>query len=224
VLWAFAGAQVTVYRIAHGRGSTDAAAVLGEGDAGVLERDGWAPYRRLVHATHQSCLAHLLRRCRELLADADRGQATTRTWCAASWSTRWRCGRPATPAPWTRPRWPPRPGAWGQGRQAGGRGDPLSAQPPAAEPPGPGTRSPVHLPARQWRAGHQLACRARHPSRGGDPQDLGRQPHLDRAVTWQTLTSVVRTASQQGHDPVELLARLLRAPDPIVANLAIPGR
>jgi hypothetical protein len=34
----------------------------------------------------------------------------------------------------------------------------------------------------------------------------------------------VRTASQQGHDPVDLLARLLRAPDPIVANLAIPGR
>ena len=28
-LWAFAGAQVTVYRIAHGRGYSDAAAVLG---------------------------------------------------------------------------------------------------------------------------------------------------------------------------------------------------
>ena len=76
-LWAFAGGQVTVYRIAHGRGCTDAAAVLGEGYAGVLERDGWAPYRRFQHATHQSCLAHLLRRCRELLADADRGQAKT---------------------------------------------------------------------------------------------------------------------------------------------------
>ena len=44
------------------------------------------------------------------------------------------------------------------------------------------------------------------------------------AATWQALTSVVRTANQQGHDPVDLLARLLRAPDPIVANLAIPGR
>ena len=44
------------------------------------------------------------------------------------------------------------------------------------------------------------------------------------AATWQALTSVVRTASQQGRDPVDLLARLLRAPDPIVANLAIPGR
>ena len=44
------------------------------------------------------------------------------------------------------------------------------------------------------------------------------------ATTWQTLTSVLRTASQQGHDPVELLARLLCAPGPIVADLAIPGR
>jgi Transposase IS66 family len=51
--------------------------VLGADYAGVLERDGWAPYRRFTHARHQSCLAHLLRRCRELVADADRGQART---------------------------------------------------------------------------------------------------------------------------------------------------
>ena len=44
------------------------------------------------------------------------------------------------------------------------------------------------------------------------------------ADTWQALTSVLRTASQQGHDPIELLARLLRAPAPILADLAIPGR
>jgi hypothetical protein len=51
--------------------------VLGEGYAGVLERDGWAPYRGFAHARHQTCLAHLLRRCRELISDADRGQART---------------------------------------------------------------------------------------------------------------------------------------------------
>ena len=76
-LWTFVGAQLTLYRIARGRGYADAAAVLGEGYSGVLERDGWAPYRRFEHATHQTCLAHLLRRCRELVADADRGQAKT---------------------------------------------------------------------------------------------------------------------------------------------------
>ena len=36
-----------------------------------------APYRRFASATHQTCLAHLLRRCRELLDDAQRGQAKT---------------------------------------------------------------------------------------------------------------------------------------------------
>ncbi len=76
-LWAFAGKGVVVYRIAPGRGFDDAAVVLGSGYAGVLERDGWAPYRQFTAADHQSCLAHLLRRCAELLADAERGQAKT---------------------------------------------------------------------------------------------------------------------------------------------------
>jgi transposase len=37
--------------------------------AGVLVRDGWAPYRRFEQAIHQTCLAHLLRRCRLLIRD-----------------------------------------------------------------------------------------------------------------------------------------------------------
>src|SRR6266487_2340995 len=76
-LWAFVGDRVVVYQVAAGRGYADAAQVLGENYAGVLERDGWAPYRRFTRARHQSCLAHLLRRCRELISDADRGQART---------------------------------------------------------------------------------------------------------------------------------------------------
>jgi transposase len=42
------------------------------------------------------------------------------------------------------------------------------------------------------------------------------------AATWQVLASVLRTASQQGRDPIELLVGLLRAPTPAVADLAIP--
>jgi transposase len=75
-LWAFVGADgVTVYLIAAGRGYEQAERILGSGYAGVLERDGWAPYRRFAHAQHQTCLAHLLRRCRELIADSIAGQA-----------------------------------------------------------------------------------------------------------------------------------------------------
>jgi transposase len=39
-LWAFAGQGIVAYRIARGRGFQDAAAVLGAGYGGVLERDG----------------------------------------------------------------------------------------------------------------------------------------------------------------------------------------
>ena len=61
-LWAFATPDTTVYRIQPGRGFDEAAAVLGADFAGVLVRDGWAPYRRFTAAAHQTCLAHLLRR------------------------------------------------------------------------------------------------------------------------------------------------------------------
>lgn len=71
-LWAFATAATTVYAIRPGRGFVDAATILGEDFAGVLARDGWAPYRRFVHADHQTCLAHLLRRRRLLQIDHPR--------------------------------------------------------------------------------------------------------------------------------------------------------
>ena len=75
-LWAFAGAEITVYLIAPGRGYEQACLVLGPDFCGVLERDGWAPYRRLCEAAaHQSCLAHLLRRTSEMIADSRAGQA-----------------------------------------------------------------------------------------------------------------------------------------------------
>ena len=44
-----------------------AAAVLGEGFDGFLVRDGWSVYRQFTQALHQTCLAHLLRRCREMI-------------------------------------------------------------------------------------------------------------------------------------------------------------
>jgi transposase len=56
----------------------DAATILGEDFAGVLTRDGWAPYRRFVHADHQSCLAHLSRRARLLQNDHPRSPFAAR--------------------------------------------------------------------------------------------------------------------------------------------------
>jgi transposase len=74
-LWVFVTPKVTVYALQPGRGYPQATAVLGADYAGVLVRDGWAPYRQLPQATHPTCLAHLLRRCHVLLETAPRGAA-----------------------------------------------------------------------------------------------------------------------------------------------------
>jgi transposase len=66
-LWAVTTLTATVYLIERGRGFPEAAKILGEAFAGVIGADGWAPYRRFTNAERQLCLAHLLRRCKELL-------------------------------------------------------------------------------------------------------------------------------------------------------------
>jgi transposase len=223
-LWAFVGEQVTVYRIAGGRGYQDAAQVLGADYAGVLERDGWAPYRRFAAATHQSCLAHLLRRCRELLADADRGQARTphavRRILLRALALRDAHDTGAVDAA----------AVLAEADRLGAQLDKLVAG--ATRYP-PNRRLLNHLAAERehlftflrvpgvqatnWRA--EQAIRPAVVTRkvwGGNRTWAG-------ADTWQVLASVLRTASQQGRDPVELLARLLRTPVPIMADLAIPG-
>jgi transposase len=65
-LWIMTSELVTVYGIREGRGFEEAASLLGAGFGGVLVRDGWAVYPKFVEAEHQTCLAHLLRRCREM--------------------------------------------------------------------------------------------------------------------------------------------------------------
>jgi transposase len=59
-------AQVTVYAILPGRGYDQSVKILGAEYDGFLIHDGWAPYYRFALAFHQSCLAHLLKRCREM--------------------------------------------------------------------------------------------------------------------------------------------------------------
>lgn len=68
--------RFVVYLIAKRRGFPEASAVLRAGFTGVIERDGWAPYRKFVLATHQTCAAHLLRRVVGMIEDAtgDEGQ------------------------------------------------------------------------------------------------------------------------------------------------------
>jgi transposase len=63
-------AQVTVYAILPGRGYEQSVEILGAEYDGFLIHDGWAAYYRFQFAFHQSCLAHLLKRCREMAQTA----------------------------------------------------------------------------------------------------------------------------------------------------------
>ena len=69
-LWVCVSDQVTFYAILPGRGFVQAASILGEDYAGWLNHDGWQPYYRFVHAFHQTCLSHLIRRCKDMIETA----------------------------------------------------------------------------------------------------------------------------------------------------------
>ena len=66
-----AAVDAVAYLIDPRRGYEAMRKRLGDDYDGTLLHDGWAPYRRFLHATHQTCLAHLLRRCHEMLEAAD---------------------------------------------------------------------------------------------------------------------------------------------------------
>jgi len=74
-MWAFCSDRVTVYSIQPGRGYEQAIAILGADFGGFVVRDGWIVYRRFAQAFHQTCLGHLLHRCREMLLVAGPGAA-----------------------------------------------------------------------------------------------------------------------------------------------------
>lgn len=69
-LWAVVAEQVTFCEILPGRGFAEAAAILGAEYSGWLIHDGLRIYYKFLQAAHQSCAAHLIRRCRDLAAVA----------------------------------------------------------------------------------------------------------------------------------------------------------
>jgi transposase len=220
-LWAFVTPTTTVYAIEGGRGFDEAAATLGAAFDGVLVRDGWAPYRRFDRAIHQTCLAHLLRRCRTLQRDHDehhfapRVQAVLQAGLAVR--DRWRTGTIS---------------AHGVAVARGRLANRLNT---LIDDPGPhrlaqtfATHLAVEFPAvftflldpsidaTNWRA--EQALRPAVITRkvwGGNRTTRG-------AHTQHVLASVLRTIQQRDLDAAALLAEILRAPEPIVP-LAVTG-
>ena len=72
-LHTFAAEDLVCYVIDPKRDASAAKRVLGADYDGVMIHDGWSPYDQFTDAEHQQCLAHLIRRCREMLDVATRG-------------------------------------------------------------------------------------------------------------------------------------------------------
>lgn len=66
-LWTATTATLTAYTIAEGRGFDEACLLVDATFNGTLIRDGWVVYQQYEKASHQTCCAHLLRRCAEML-------------------------------------------------------------------------------------------------------------------------------------------------------------
>jgi transposase len=224
-LWVFVGEDVTVYAIQGGRGFCQAAAILGADFAGVMVRDGWAPYRGFERARHQTCLGHLLRRCRENLETAVRGTARVpralQRLLLAALDLRDRkdagsihehglaVARGRLQAKLDRLlEWRPRDEE--NRKLLAHLGREREALFTFLRLPG--------IPATNWRA--EQAIRPAVVTR----KVCGGNRTWNGAVAQQVLASVLRTSRQQKRDALELLADLLRSPQPVVAGALLTGR
>ena len=216
-LWTFVTPETTVYAICPGRGFADAATVLGTDYVGVLVRDGWASYR-CFDGLHQTCLNHLLQRCKQLREDHPDSPwaGDVATVLRAGLDLRDRCNAGALSEHGM---------ATARGRLTARLGRLVNAPPPLAD----AERFAAHLDtefqavflflwdpsldATNWRA--EQAIRPAVVIRkvcGGNRTRHG-------ADTQQVLASVVRTARQRGLDLPPLFAAMLRAVEPVVPEL-----
>lgn len=69
LVWVLDG-DVVIYMITKGHSFAEYAKVIGEDFAGAIERDGAREFRCFVHAVHQTCLNHLLKRCHLMIEAA----------------------------------------------------------------------------------------------------------------------------------------------------------
>jgi len=223
-LHGFVTELVTVYTIRFGRGFEEASEILTPEFAGVLERDGWAPYRQFLLALHQSCLVHLDRRCDRRLESAIAGAAgfphRVQNLIHDALDLRDRRDQGLLSPPGLAiaiGRLESRLHHLLQGRLSDPQNrtfakhlrNEQNAVFTFLKYPG--------IQATNWRAEH--AMRPAVVTRkvcGGNRSPRG-------AHTQEVLTSVLRTAWQQRRHPFDIFVPLLRSPLPRLANLWLPG-
>lgn len=213
-LWVATSKDATAYNVADGRGFDDATVLVDADYSGTLVRDGWAVYRRYHQATHQTCTAHLLRRCEEMITDGpDWAKGTPR-----QVKDILQAALDARDLPATKRR--------AVAVDLAERIDLIAEQ---AHPHDANRRLVKHLTneadalfsflydadidATNWRG--EQAIRPAVVNRkvwGGNRTWKG-------AATQGRIMSAIRTATQQGIDPIGFLVRLARAPDPATISL-----
>jgi transposase len=216
-LWVWTTPHTTVSAILPGRGLAQAASVIGLDYPGVLQHDGWHSYRYFTAAAHQTCLAHLLRRCRVLLLDHPGHPWVTAVQAVLQAALATRAAHQAGPV-----------SAHGlavaRGHYLARLGALLAVRPSRLRPIAlfqqhlvtefPAIFSFLFDPtldATNWRAEQALrpAVITRKTCGGGNRTARG-------AESQQVLTSVLRTADQRRLDPTAVLVALLTAPTPSV--------
>ena len=213
-LWVATSTEATAYNVAEGRGFDAATVLLRDDYDGTLVRDGWVVYRNYEHASHQTCIAHLLRRCVEmetdlpgwargtprqvkgiLLAALDARELSVRKRRAVVEDLTERIELLAEePHPHDANR-----------RLVKHLANEADALFTFLQRPG--------LDATNWRG--EQAIRPAVVNRkvwGGNRTWRG-------AITQGRIMSALRTATQQGIDPIDFLIRLARAPDPGAVSL-----
>jgi transposase len=213
-LWVATSKQATAYNVAAGRGFDQATDLVDADFDGTLVRDGWAVYRRYENATHQTCTAHLLRRCEEMITDGpDWAKGTPRQIKDILLT-----GLDARDLPARKRR--------AVAVDLVERIELIAEQP---QPHEANRRLVKHLAneadalfsflydtdidATNWRG--EQAIRPAVVNR----KVWGGNRTWNGAATQSRIMSAIRTATQQGIDPIGFLTRLARAPDPATVSL-----
>ncbi len=216
-LWVAATDDATVYDVAHDRDFAAATNLVPADYAGTVVRDGWVVYNRYDKATHQTCLAHVLRRCDEMIEDLPG----------------WARGTPRLVRDLLLESLAARDlDAAGRARAVTDLGERFDLLFEQAHPHDANRRLIKHLrherhalftflttdgvDATNWKG--EQGVRPAVVNRkvwGGNRSDAG-------AATQGRMMTFLRTASQQGADTIAMLVELARAPDPgVVAGLTL---
>jgi len=224
-MWVAVSAQVTVYMVLPGRGFAEAALLLGADYSGWLVHDGLRCYYGFELAFHQSCLAHLVRRCRELARVVSPAAAgfplAVRGLLEKALDLRDRYAQGLVSLH----------GLWTAAGRLEAQLDRLLSRPRRAEA---NRRLADHLRHEQPHLLTFLRCPGLEATNNAAERALrgvviarkvwGGNRTWNGARTQQVLSSVLRTCQQQGKDAFARLLGLLRSPAAKVLDLVPNGR